>query len=97
MQYYVTAQAQNISKDEILARLRVIIAGRLGLVPSAETLGEEVGLLGQGIGLDSIEILQLVTAVEEEFSLILEDDEIKLEYFKELGSLVTFIQGKLAA
>ena len=80
----------------ILARLRALLAERLGFALDG-VLGETTGLLGQGIGLDSVEVLQLVSAIEEAWSLTIEDDDLKREHFATLGTVVTFIQDRLPA
>ena len=83
-------------RSMILARLRTLLAERLGLAADGE-LVEATGLLGQGIGLDSVEVLQLVSAIEEAWSLTIEDDELKREHFATLGTVVSFIQDRLPA
>ena len=85
-----------VKREEILARIREILNEGLKLAVNGDSLGEEVGLLGRGIGLDSIEVLQVVAATEEEFGLTIDDDELRPEYFFTLGSLVTFIQVRLS-
>jgi acyl carrier protein len=84
-----------LTRNEVLIRLGMIL-DRLNFIEGTKKIDEQVGLLGHGIGLDSIEILSVVAAIEDEFSLTLEDEELQVEYFRTLGSLVTFIQGKLA-
>ena len=79
-------------REEILARLKVILREILKLAEVEDSLGEEVELLGQGIGLDSVEILHLVGAIEEEFGLVLDDESLRPELFLTLGSVVTLIE-----
>lgn len=81
---------------------RTMILGRVGPLLAKlkgtnnnNVLDEEMGLMGRGIGLDSIEVLQLVTAIENEFDLTIEDDELLPEQFRSVGNLITFIEGKL--
>ena len=83
------------TRNEVLIRLGMILAG-LNFIEGTKKIDEQVGLLGHGIGLDSIEILSVVAAIEDGFGLTLEDEELQVRYFRTLGSLVTFIQGKLA-
>lgn len=83
------------SRAEILARLGAIIAGRLRLADLEGKLTEETGLLGAGIGLDSVEILSVVCGIEEEFGLTIDDEELLSEYFLTAGSLVTFVERRL--
>jgi acyl carrier protein len=85
-----------VTRNDILTCLGVILSERLKLTLERDSLREDVGLLGQGIGIDSIEVLQIVAAIEEQFSLIVDDHELKTDNFSTIGSLVTFIQRKLA-
>ena len=48
-------------------------------------------LLEQGI-LDSLGILEVVTFIENEFSIILNDDDIMPENFQSIECMVTFVQ-----
>ncbi len=84
------------TREETLACLKMILEVKLKLSGNGDSFGEEVGLLGQGIGLDSIEILQVVAAIEEEFGLTVDDNELKPDYFRTLGSLCSFIQERLS-
>ena len=79
-------------RSAILMRLGTILRERLRLVSGAGALAEQTGLLGQGIGIDSVEALQVVAAIEEKLGLTVNDDELKAEYFQTVGSLVTFIE-----
>ncbi len=83
-------------RAEILARLRALLAERLGFAADGE-LVEATGLLGQGIGLDSVEVLQLVSAIEEVWGLTIEDDELERAHFATLGTVVSFVQERLPA
>jgi acyl carrier protein len=82
-------------RPTILARVCVLLAARLGLGTNGDALDEATGLLGQGIGLDSVEVLQLVSAIEEAWSLTIDDEDLKREHFTTLGTVVTFIQERL--
>ena len=84
----------NMTRDEILIRIGKIL-GRLDLTNGTTQMNEQVGLLGHGIGLDSIEILGVIAAIEEEFGLTVDDEELRPEYFQTLGTLVSFVQEKL--
>jgi acyl carrier protein len=71
------------------------ILGRLNMIRSPEKLDENTGLLGRGIGLDSVEILQIVTAIEEEFDLSIDDDELEPSHFRSIDNLINFIERRL--
>ena len=71
----------NLTRNEVLSRLGMIL-DRLNFIEGTKMIDEQVGLLGHGIGLDSIEILSVVAVIEDEFGLTLEDEELQVEYFR---------------
>ena len=79
------------NRKNILSRIESVLFG-LELLEEKGRLEENTGLLGKGIGLDSIEIVQLVAALEEEFGLTIDDDDLLPDYFETLGSLITFLE-----
>jgi acyl carrier protein len=81
----------------ILAHVGARRAARRGRDTNGAALDEATGLLGQGIGLDSVEVLQLVSAIEEAWSLTIDDEDLQREHFATLGTVVTFIQERLSA
>jgi acyl carrier protein len=42
-----------------------------------------------------VEVLQLVAAIEEEFELTIDDDELVPDHFRSMGNLITFIERRL--
>jgi len=74
-----------------LSRIESILFD-LELLEGKGRLNENTGLLGKGIGLDSIEIIQLVVALEEEFGLTIDDDDLLPDHFQTLGGLITFLE-----
>ena len=83
-------------RPAILDDVRMFLRERQ-LVADGTALDETTGLLGQGIGLDSVEVLQLVSAIEERYGLTIDDDDLRREYFATLGTVVTFIAERLPA
>ena len=67
------------------------------LVPLSRdgALKESDGLLGRGIGIDSVEALELVAAMETEFGITVRDDELLPEHFETVGTFVTFVEQRL--
>jgi acyl carrier protein len=54
-------------------------------------------LLGAIPELDSMAVVSLITAMEEQLGLIVDDDDIDGSTFATVGSLADFISAKLAA
>lgn len=69
----------------------------LSLDGGAARLTLETPLLGALPELDSMAVIALISAMEERFGFIAEDDEIEGATFATLGSLVAFIEGKLSS
>jgi len=58
--------------------------------------GMQTPLLGAVPELDSMTIVNVITSLEEQFGIVIEDDEISAELFESLGSLAQFITDKSA-
>lgn len=69
----------------------------LSLNGRAASFDRDTHLLGAIPELDSMAVVSLVTGLEDRFDLIVEDDEIDGETFANVGTLVDFVKGKIAA
>lgn len=67
----------------------------LSLRGRAAGFGMDTRLLGSIPELDSMAVVSIVTAIEERFGFAVADDELDATMFQTLGSLVSFVQGKL--
>ena len=54
-------------------------------------------LLGAIPELDSMAVVALITSLEEQLGLVVDDDDIDGSTFETVGSLTAFVSGKLAA
>jgi acyl carrier protein len=81
------------TKNEVLSLLDEILSlnGR-----SAE-FTKGTPLLGAIPELDSMAVVALITALEERFGFVVDDDEIEGSTFATVGSLVEFVEDKLAS
>ncbi len=80
-------------KKEVLSILDEV----LSLKGRADSFTLETPLLGALPELDSMAVVALITSLEERFGFIVDDDEIDGAAFASVGTLVDFVQGKLAA
>jgi acyl carrier protein len=64
-----------------------------GLAPS--TIADEAPLFGEGLGLDSVDALELVVALEKEFGVRIQSHEVGKEAFASVSALAAFIDGHL--
>jgi acyl carrier protein len=84
-----------LSGDEIQERVIAIIQKTIEVPLALDQITPDSGLLGHGIGLDSIEVLSLVAAIETEFNLTIDDRELKAAHFATLGTLIDFVRHRL--
>ena len=77
--------------------LLAILDDVLSLEGRAKDFDADTALLGAIPELDSMAVVSLITALEEQFGIVVEDDEIDGATFASVGSLLDFINGKLAA
>jgi len=61
---------------------------------SAAGIDGDMPLFKEGLGLDSIDALELVVAVEKHFDVIIEDENVGKQAFASVNVLAAFIQEK---
>jgi acyl carrier protein len=77
----------------IPSRIKRLIVDSLhleGMRP--EMIEDEAPLFGEGLGLDSVDALELVVALEKEFGIKIKSQELGREVFSSVSSLSQFIE-----
>jgi acyl carrier protein len=69
----------------------------LSLNGRTATFTRDTPLLGAIPELDSMAVVTLITTLEEQFGLVVDDDDIDGSTFATVGSLTDFVSSKLAA
>ena len=84
--------------DQLEDRLKKLIVETLALEDvEPESIETEAPLFGEGLGLDSIDALELALAIHKEFGVrTQENDERNREYYFSVASLTQFIREKQA-
>lgn len=85
---------ERIIIDEIKNKLKEIIVKNLDANIEESDLNDEDSLYEDGIGLDSITIVNLIVQIEEGFGFIFKEEEINSELFQNINSLADFISSK---
>lgn len=75
--------------------VKEVLRGALQIQADASEWNRETPLLGHIPELDSMAVVTVITSIEEEFDIFIEDDEISADIFENLGSLTDFVAGKL--
>ena len=84
--------------NELKNRVKEMIIERLkleGMTP--DQIDDTAPLFGEGLGLDSIDALELVLGIEQSFGVKIEDEAAGLKAFKNVDSLTAFIAEHKAA
>ena len=76
---------------------RQILRDVLQLDERVESFDANTPLLGSLPELDSMAVVSILTAVEEQYDVVIEDDEITADVFATVGSLADFLTTKLEA
>jgi acyl carrier protein len=80
---------------EIEAKIKKILTAELAVDPATlANSNSSTPLLGRGIGLDSIETLALVAGIEEGFDIQIEDNDLTVDLFKDIGTLAAYVLRK---
>jgi acyl carrier protein len=77
--------------------VKELIVRRLKLDIDPMTIQDDAPLFGEGLGLDSIDALELVLGLEQEFGIKVEDEEVGVKAFASVNALVDFIEQKKIA
>ena len=80
-----------------LDSVRSIVGDALQLGARAKSMDASTPLLGAVPELDSMAVVNVITALEESFGFTVADDEIDAATFATLGTLCAFVEQKLAA
>lgn len=80
-----------------LEEVKNILSDVLSLGERKNSLMDDSVLLGDLPELDSMAVVNVITALEEHFGISVDDDEISAKTFETLGSLTHFVEQKLAA
>ena len=79
-------------ESEVIKTLRSVLQ-----LDGASALTAATPLLGSIAELDSMAVVSILTALEERFGIVVDDDEVDGRTFASVGSLAKFVESKLGA
>lgn len=80
-----------------LREVLLVLDETLSLGGRGMQMTRDTHLLGAIPELDSMAVVTVITRLEEQFGIVVDDDDIDGATFVTVGSLVDFVTGKLAA
>ena len=92
--------AESIMQDpnDLKERVKTLLVENLMLQITAAQIGDDTPLFGPGgLGLDSVDALQLVVALDKTFGLKIPDPAAAKQILQDVNSITEAVQKKLAA
>ncbi len=83
------------TSTELVTQLKTIIAEELDVNLTVEEIDDNVSLFEEGLGFDSIAIVEFISAIEKHFDIEFDDSELDPENFKNLQVLAGVISTKV--
>lgn len=78
-----------------LCEVKQLLCSALQLSDKLNDLNESTLLLGNIPEFDSMAVVSVITALEDSYGFVVDDDEIDADVFETLGSLVRFVESKI--
>lgn len=82
--------------DQVLEQIKRIVVEDLDVNLKYEDLDETVPLFEEGLALDSVILVELISFIEKRFNIQLGDEALNTETFKNLQSIARVIRQELA-
>jgi len=87
----------SVDLSSLRTRLKRLIVDSLNLEGmDPDSIEDDAPLFGEGLGLDSVDALELVVALEKEFGIKIQAQEIGREAFASVAALAQFIETRYA-
>ena len=87
-----------MDREALTSELKHLIIETLHLEEiQPDEIEDGAPLFGEGLGLDSIDALELVVALEKSYNVIIEDEEVGKKAFASIEALVDFVLEKSAS
>ena len=83
--------------DQVLEQIKRIVVEDLDVNLKYEDLDETVPLFEEGLALDSVILVELISFIEKRFGIELGDEALNTETFRNLQSIARVIREQLAA
>lgn len=80
-----------MNKSEVVDQIKGLIANELDVNLKVEEIGENDSLFEEGLGLDSVEIVEFITVLEDHFKIEFSDMDLTREMFRSISTIADFV------
>lgn len=84
------------TQDSLKADIKAAIVRSLRLPISAGEIGDDTPLFGDGLGLDSIDVLELVLEIERTFGAAIRDEQTGASALASVNAIAAFVTAERA-
>ena len=84
----------SLGAGNLKQEIKRAIVSSLRLPISPDEIGDSTPLFGEGLGLDSIDVLELVLELERGFGVSITDEETGARVLRSVDSIADFITGE---
>ena len=82
--------------DNLKTEIKQAIVRSLRLPITQEEIGDATPLFGEGLGLDSIDVLELVLEIERSFGVTISDEQTGMAVLRSVDTIADFIVSERA-
>jgi len=82
--------------DDLKAEIKQAIVRSLRLPIAPEEIGDSISLFDEGLGLDSIDVLELVLEIERSFGVSIGDEQTGMKVLRSVDTIADYITSERA-
>lgn len=86
-----------MDRDTLRQQVKELLSTGLRLETAPDQITDDGAIFGEGLGLDSIDALELVVLVEEKFNVAIPDEDVGRQAFASVNALVDFLVSQKVA
>jgi len=83
-----------MTKSEVIDQIKTLIANELDANLTVAEIGEQDSLFEDGLGLDSVAIVEFITILEDRFGVQFSESDLTSEMFRNISTIADFVMQK---